>query len=206
MYKPRIKISGIQTLEAAEICIKAGADYLGFNCIPSSDRYINIEEAKDIVSKITGRVKTVGIFQDETPELVNFISESVQFDEVQLEGSEDVTFIAQIKKPVIKMLSFPLHFDLKDALFQFEEFEGSVTHFQIDKEKDASAEGTLYMNLVAELAEAYSLFLSGGLTPDNVQTAIMLSHPFGVDVSRGIETKREFDAKKVTQFITNATA
>lgn len=206
MYKPKVKICGIQTLEAAEASIEAGADYLGFNCIPASERYINIEEAAEIVKKVAGRVKTVGIFQDETPELVNFIANTAQFDMVQLHGAEDVSYVDQIKKPVIKALSFPLHFDLKEALFLFEEFDGHVEHFLIDKEKDAPVEGTLDMNSVAELAEAYSLFLAGGLTPDNVKTAVMMSHPYGVDVARGIETKKEFDAKKVREFIANATS
>ena len=96
------------------------------------------------------------------------------------------------------------HFDLKEALILFEEFAGNVEHFMVDKEKDAPREGTLDMNSIAELAEAYAVFVSGGLTPENVATVVKIAKPFGVSVEQGIETKRKYDPDKVTEFITNA--
>ena len=48
-------------------------------------------------------------------------------------------------------------------------------------------------------------FLAGGLTPDNVKTAIKQANPYGVDVNSGCkdETGRK-NSDKVEQFVKNA--
>ena len=44
--------------------------------------------------------------------------------------------------------------------------------------------------------------LAGGLTPQNVETAIATAQPWGVDVSTGVEARlREKDLAKVEEFI-----
>jgi len=47
--------------------------------------------------------------------------------------------------------------------------------------------------------------LSGGLTPDNVGEAIQMLHPFGVDVSSGVEeSPGRKDPRKIQLFLRNA--
>nr|MCR5584867.1 phosphoribosylanthranilate isomerase [Lachnospiraceae bacterium] len=43
-------------------------------------------------------------------------------------------------------------------------------------------------------------FLAGGLNPENVGDAIRLLHPYGVDVSSGLETCGLKDKNKMTAF------
>ena len=47
------------------------------------------------------------------------------------------------------------------------------------------------------------LILAGGLTPDNVASAIAATRPYAVDVASGVEgaTKGRKDAERVTRFI-----
>jgi phosphoribosylanthranilate isomerase len=49
--------------------------------------------------------------------------------------------------------------------------------------------------------------LAGGLTPDNIEEAILTVRPIGVDVSSGVESAPGVkDLDKVTRFLTNARA
>lgn len=57
-------------------------------------------------------------------------------------------------------------------------------------------------SLVRSVQRPY--FLAGGLDPDNVADAIAALHPYGVDVSSGIETDGVKDESKMAAFVAAA--
>jgi phosphoribosylanthranilate isomerase len=50
------------------------------------------------------------------------------------------------------------------------------------------------------------VFLSGGLSPDNVGEAVRQVHPFGVDVCSGVRTHKKLDQRKLSQFFRELTS
>lgn len=102
--KVKVKICGIRNLESAQAAIDAGADFLGFNFVPTSKRYIYPIRAKVIIEKVRGKTKTVGVFQNQTIDEVNNIAEFLSLDYVQLHGEEDLEYVSQIKTNVIKTI------------------------------------------------------------------------------------------------------
>lgn len=187
-----VKICGIRTIRAAEVAIESGADFLGFNFVSVSKRYIDPKDAEKIIEKIemTG-VNLVGVFQDENPEKVNEIAMNLGLDFVQLHGNEDNEYIAKIDFPVIKSVT------LNDDPNQVK-----AEYFLLDR---VGREGKMVdLQKAAELAKKFQIFFAGGLTPDNVSEVVEQVQPFAVDVAGGVETDGVQDLEKIRLFIKNA--
>src|SRR5436190_17899528 len=95
-----IKICGITNLDDALAAIDAGADYLGFNFYPKSQRFIAPEDCAQITSHLTpheSRLTLVGIFVNEPPARVAAILNDCGLDLAQLHGDETPEELAELK-------------------------------------------------------------------------------------------------------------
>ncbi len=188
----KVKICGIRNIQAARVAIQAGADFLGFNFVQSSKRYINPVAALEIINLIRGEVKIVGVFQDAEISEVNRIASELKLDFVQLHGQENTEYIEKVKVSVIKAIKENYQPDKINAKY-----------FLLDRHKRGQGE-MVDLEKANVLAADLPLFYAGGLTPDNVATIIKKVNPFAVDVASGIETDHYQDTKKIKLFIRNA--
>ena len=76
----RIKICGIIHPDDAESAIRAGADLLGLNFVPSSPRCLDLKTAVAIAERVDGRVELVGVFQNAEPEEIDRVLRRVDLD------------------------------------------------------------------------------------------------------------------------------
>lgn len=188
----KVKICGIRTLEAAQAAIEAGADYLGFNFVPSSRRFIEPNLAARIINKMTGKAKIVGVFQNADVAAVNQIVRQLGLDFVQLHGQKSPEYVRRVHSKLIK------------AIASFNETKSySVDYFLIDRVEQGEGEMVNVDEAIA-IANKYPIFLAGGLTPENVASAVKKIQPFAVDVASGIETNGKQDIEKIKAFIRNA--
>ncbi|MBI2085735.1 hypothetical protein HYT74_00170 [Candidatus Daviesbacteria bacterium] len=188
----QVKICGIRTLAAAKTAINAGAEFLGFNFIPTSPRYISPKKAKEIIQYIKGKTKIVGIFQNNGISQVNKTAKNLELDFVQLHGNENNEYINKIKFPVIKSIKINSKIAKMNSVYML-----------LDRNKQGEGE-TPDLKKAENLAAKFPIFYAGGLTPDNVAEIVRKIQPFAVDVAGGIETDGVQDIKKIKQFIKNA--
>ncbi len=190
--KVKVKICGIRTLEAAQAAIDHGADFLGFNFVPSSHRYVKPRPAAEIINKVKGKIQIVGVFQNEEASVVREIVKQLDLDFVQLHGQENSEYVKQIGCRVIKAINSPS-----------ETSSYSVDYFLLDRVKQG--EGKMVdVDKAKVAADKYPIFLAGGLTPENVASAVEKIQPFAVDVAGGVETDGVNDIQKIREFIKSA--
>lgn len=182
----RVKICGIKNLEDALVSIHNGADFLGFNFVKTSARYISPDMANKIIEKIDrGKIKIVGVFQNESIEKAREVSEFLKLDYIQLYGNEKRTIYSEIRADMINSNNIKTEFYLLDRKIQG---KGELVDF----------------GKAAKIASIYPIFLAGGLTPENIGEAIEKVRPFAVDVAGGVETDGGKDPIKIRDFIKRA--
>lgn len=189
----KVKICGIRTLEAAEVAVLNGADFLGFNFVPTSKRRIDVTLADVIIKQIRkSGTSIVGVFQNASVTEVNALIEKLGLDFVQLHGKEDSAYIQRMNVPVIK--SFTLSDD--PATIEAE-------YLILDREERGKGD---MVDLVRaeDIARQFKIFLAGGLTPQIVAEAVRSVRPYAVDVAGGVETDGVQDTLKISSFIEHA--
>jgi phosphoribosylanthranilate isomerase len=197
----KVKICGIRDMGSASVAVAAGADFLGFNFVPTSKRVVSPLVAKGITKAFKGKTVIVGVFQNQSVDEVNAISRELDLDFVQLHGEETEDFCRSITIPVIKSV---IHSETFDAIEVARRMSyANIFYYLIDREKRGSGD-MVPVTFASELAQSLPLFYAGALTPENVSDVVRRVNPFAVDVAGGIETNGTMDHKKIKTFIVNA--
>ena len=192
----KIKLCGLRRAEDIEAANLLKPDYIGFVFYKKSKRYISFEQARILKSML--KVKAVGVFVDENPKVVADLLEKGIIDLAQLHGSEDEAYIRDLRKLTDKPLIKAFQIKTAEELKKVE--ESSADMILLDA---GTGDGVSFdWDLLKSFNRPY--FLAGGMTPENVRPAIEKLHPYGVDVSSGIETDGVKDVKKMRAFMTNA--
>ena len=205
----KVKICGITHLEDARFALDCGADELGFNFYKKSKRYIAPAAAATIVEQLSIDTRTVGVFVNEPIETVLEISRSLGLQGVQLHGDEDTLYIRKLLLNsmlfVIKAFRVAPGFEISSAVnwkATYELFDAFSPH-----ERGGTGRSLDWEELGTEVQSWFpdSAYLAGGLTPDNVVSAIRMVRPYAVDVASGVESSPgKKDRNKLEAFIRNA--
>lgn len=203
----RIKICGITNVQDALWAANLGVDFIGLNFYKQSLRKVSLAMAKNIVNELPSFVKVIGVFVDEDLRTVRKIVSVCHLDMVQFHGNESPQCCSEIYFPNAE-LKIIKAFRIKDenSLQNMGEYSDFVNYYLLDTYVPEKAGGTgeTFNWEFALKAKKFGrpIFLSGGLTPDNVKEAIEKVHPFSVDVASGVEkTPRRKSYEKMKEFI-----
>jgi phosphoribosylanthranilate isomerase len=200
----RVKICGITNFDDARAAVDLGADALGFNFYSKSPRYISSAAAGDIISKLHTEVETFGVFVNASVEEIGDALTRTPIDIAQLHGDESPELVRELASafPVrlMKALRVSTGFDPAMAL-AFDKAE--VFLLDADSTEFGGSGRTFDWAIARGMKESIPKFyLAGGLTPQNVASAIRRVEPFGVDVCSGVEAaKGRKDLNKLAAFI-----
>lgn len=187
MPRTRIKICGIRDIDSALACAESGADAIGLVFVKSSPRAVTPDEAFDIQASLPPFLSTVGLFKNASVDFFCDAEETCPTTMVQLHGDETDQVIKQCGPNLIKAVKFDAATIAKD-LVRFQAIN-EVDAILVDG--SAGGEGIAFdWSALKPHADALQLplFISGGLTPENVGEAIRILRPYAVDVSSGVES------------------
>lgn len=205
--RTRVKICGITRLEDALTAEAAGADALGFVFVNKSKRWITPEAAASIAAQVPPFVVRVGLFLDPDEEEVRHALTCLPDLLPQFHGRESAEFCQQFARPYIKALGRGNASGSADDTAP-NEHATALAHLY-DSHEPGQLGGTGHAFDWSSLtspeersAAAVPLVLAGGLSADNVASAIAAVRPYAVDVSSGVEQEKGIkDAVRIRAFM-----
>jgi phosphoribosylanthranilate isomerase len=187
----RIKICGITTVEQGTQIARMGATDLGFICVPNSPRYLKLAQLQTLVSELAGVANTVGVFADFSVATISHVVALTNMDTVQLHGTESIEFCQELRQAlpdteIIKAWRVRTSSDLV-AIQAYSPVVDSLLLDAYDPNALGGTGQTLDWEQLSTFKPSIPWLLAGGLTPDNVCTALSQLYPDGIDLSSGVE-------------------
>lgn len=195
----RVKICGIRDKKEIEFLNEIKPDFAGFVMFfEKSKRNIEPVRAKELLSCLDKNIKSVAVTVSPKMEQVKQVFEC-GFDLIQIHGevSDEV-----LSNPYLKVLRAFNVTDI-DNIAKYGN-NPNIVGYVFDAAVPGS--GKLFdWNILENISrDSKLLFLAGGLTPENVATAINTVNPDVVDVSSGVEGENGKSREKIVRFISNA--
>ena len=197
-----VKICGITNFEDALAAAEAGADAKGFVFYPESPRFIDPGKARAIIARLPAFITSVGVFVDESEDLIRRIIREGGVQVLQFHGSESPILCTRFREKAVKAIRIKDEESIKEMQMY------DVDTFLLDTMVEGIMGGTgkTFNWKYAEMAKEHGrIILSGGLNASNVGEAIRRVQPYGVYVSSGVEqSPGEKDHHKIIEFVREA--
>ena len=182
----KVKMCGMRRKEDIAYANEVKLDAIGYIFFSKSKRYVTGQQARELDQNLDQKILSVGVFVNETIEKVTEIANEVPLDVIQLHGDEDVIYIEQLRQQTDKEIWKAVRVkDTKDI-------------------KEAQHGGTgkvMNYDLIPKEGIRKPFFIAGGLHSKNIKEITKKVHPYGIDISSGIETDGYKDLKKMKEIM-----
>jgi len=197
-----VKICGVTNVEDAQFALECGADAIGLNFYERSPRFVTMERAQEIVSKLSEHKSKIGVFVNASRKRILEVIKTVNLSAVQLVGQHGPDDLVNFESSVIKVFRVYPGFDV-EVLRNY-----IIDAFLLDTYQDETYGGTgktFDWNVAIKAKEYGKVILSGGLNSENIEDAVKYVQPYGVDVNSGVELRPgRKDPRKIRDFIARA--
>ena len=193
----KLKLCGLRRECDIEYANELLPEYIGFVFAPKSKRYVKPELALELRQNLDSAIIPVGVFVDEKTELITDMVKRGIISAVQLHGSEDNAYIAELRRLVGSSAEIIRAFVVKSEN-DVEAANNSDADYVLLDSGGGSGE-VFDHSLIKNINRPY--FLAGGLTPENVGGAVSRLQPYAVDASSCLETDGFKDFNKMSDFV-----
>lgn len=187
--RTRVKVCGITNFDDAAAAIELGADAIGFVFVEGTPRYIDPDDAAEILDALPPFVSAVGVIRDLDVDAFSELEQRCPCHMMQLHGKENEKTVSACGPSVIKAFRFDPA-TITTQLERWAEVE-EVDAVLIDGSDGGAGEPFDWDALAEAIDDDYEklVIVAGGLTARNVAHAIRSVRPYAVDVSSGVEAE-----------------
>lgn len=200
-----IKICGITREQDALAAARCGANAIGMVFYAKSPRHVTPARAAQLMHALPPFVMSVGLFVDAAADDVQKTIATARVDLLQFHGGESPDYCRQISHqcgvPYLKAVRVRAGLDLLQYARDYHDAKALLLDAFVDGTHGGT--GTTFDWALIPSNIPLPVVLSGGLTPENVTSAIRAVKPWAVDVSSGVEQAKGIkDAARIAAFVT----
>lgn len=188
--RPRVKICGITRTKDRDAAVRAGADAVGFITeVPvETPRELDPDRVATLVDGVPPFVAAVLVTMPDSVQEAASLQAKIGADVIQIHGGLSPEKLGRLGDRVDAAVIAAVDADQPDI----EEYAAVADAILVDSTDDRGAGGTGEPHDWSRTREHVKnldtpIVLAGGLTPENVATAVDTVRPFAVDTATGIE-------------------
>ncbi|MFZ7171469.1 bifunctional indole-3-glycerol-phosphate synthase TrpC/phosphoribosylanthranilate isomerase TrpF [Avibacterium volantium] len=195
------KVCGLTRPQDVQAVYQQGGLYGGLIFAESSKRKLSLRQAQELVTQAP--LRFVGVFQNQEIDFIVKIASQLNLFAVQLHGSENAEFIAQLRSrlpvqcQIWQAVSVPLE---KQSAVQIEPIfnvDRYVLDSQLAQQQGGTGQAFDWSLIPAEIKD--NAMLAGGINQENLALALS-QHCLGLDINSGAESSAGVkDATKLAQ-------
>ena len=197
--RTRVKICELRRPVDMEYMNKIDVDYAGFVFVPPSPTHVTVEEAQVLRDALDPYIPSVGVFFNAPVEEVAAVCEAGIIDCVQLHGTEDNEYIANLraltKAPLIKVV--------RVADGWVEAANACTADFLIVDGRVQGLEKSFSWDTVDEDMAALEkpFFLFGNIAKEDAPALIAKYKPYGIDICSELMIDSFMDEEKIDEYM-----
>ncbi len=189
---PEIKVCGMRQARNIEDLVALRPDYLGFIFYKPSPRYVGEQLMQETIAAIPASVKKVGVFVNAPEREMDEARIRFGLDILQLHGDESPELCFLMKQTGARIMKV-FRVDDQFEFAQTRRYEDYCDYFLFDTATKAYGGSGHKFNwqLLKNYNNARSVFLSGGIGPEDVDDILQLEglNLKGIDVNSKFETE-----------------
>ncbi|MFD2244991.1 phosphoribosylanthranilate isomerase [Pontibacter ruber] len=202
----KVKVCGMREPDNLKQIAALQPDYMGFIFYEGSKRYCEGIITPELLDELPASIKKVGVFVNESTEVILGTARKYKLDVVQLHGRETPRQCKELQEAgleVIKAFSVDDSFVFENVLL----YERYCDFFLFDtRGNNYGGNGTVFdWEILKGYLSDKPYFLSGGLNLENLKSREFKKiwpKPFALDVNSGFELEPGLkDVKKVKELI-----
>lgn len=183
----QIKVCGLTEPKTAQACAALGIDAVGLVFYAKSPRFVSDRRAAEIASAVAGKAAVVGVFVDDPFDVIMEKVRRCNLTAVQLHGREPPADVMRLKRAGLAVIK-GLFKEREPTFERTDVYDPTAFLFECGRGRLPGGNARIWdWSATSRVRTDRPLIVAGGLSPANVDQAISLGQPDGVDVSSGVE-------------------